>query len=206
LFSKLRIQRLFDAPCGDFTWMRTVPLGDVTYIGGDIVQDIIDRLSASDSSERRTFIQFDVVKDQFPRADLWLCRDCFIHLSNEDILKALKNFADSQIRYVLTTNYNFGFVNSDISTGNWRPLNLRRPPFSLPRPIFSFFDYSYPQHPRRLALWSREQVRDVCVMPVRHNFPARRSLVEREHEKAHGARLNDRCGVSPRRALGDLHD
>ena len=35
------IKRLFDAPCGDFNWMKEVHLLDVDYIGGDIVSSLV---------------------------------------------------------------------------------------------------------------------------------------------------------------------
>ena len=34
---------LLDAPCGDFNWMRHVPLGGVSYTGADVVPELIAR-------------------------------------------------------------------------------------------------------------------------------------------------------------------
>src|SRR5947207_8580346 len=39
---RLGVQVLLDAPCGDFTWMERVDLGDIQYIGGDIVSAIVE--------------------------------------------------------------------------------------------------------------------------------------------------------------------
>src|SRR5258707_8039307 len=41
LLQELAIQVLLDIPCGDFNWMHTVPLGNIHYIGADIVEDLI---------------------------------------------------------------------------------------------------------------------------------------------------------------------
>jgi hypothetical protein len=87
-----------------------------------------------------------------------ICRDCFIHLSNADVRRALDNFVRSDIKYILATTYRFGRINADIATGQFRALNLQAAPFSLPPPIETIVDYIYPFPPRRLALWSREQV------------------------------------------------
>ncbi len=40
LLAELGCRSMLDVPCGDFYWMRLVPL-DVDYTGGDIVSDIV---------------------------------------------------------------------------------------------------------------------------------------------------------------------
>ena len=42
LLAELGCRSMLDVPCGDFYWMRLVPL-DVDYTGGDIVSDIVAR-------------------------------------------------------------------------------------------------------------------------------------------------------------------
>jgi hypothetical protein len=154
------IHSMLDAPCGDFSWMQKVdlPVG-FDYVGSDIVPELVDGLRAQYASPTRRFVTLDVRHDMLPEADLWLCRDCLIHLSNADAFAVLENFASSKIRYLLTTTYNFGSVNSDIVTGNFRLLNLRARPFQLPTPLEFIFDYVDPWPPRRLALWSNQQIR-----------------------------------------------
>jgi len=153
------IASMLDAPCGDFVWMRRVEFPEkFRYVGADIVAELVSELQAKHQSPTRQFIKLDVRTDRLPDVDLWLCRDCLIHLSNDDALSALRNFARSNIKYLLTTTYNFGYVNADIETGNFRALNLRKPPFLLPRPLALLKDYKYPATPRRLALWSRDQL------------------------------------------------
>lgn len=155
------IKSMLDAPCGDFAWMKDVPFpADFRYVGGDIVSELAERLNTEFSSKNRRFIQLDVTSEALPDVDLFFCRDCFIHLSNDQVLKALQKFSESKVGFILTTQYNYGRRNVDIETGSFRQINLRAAPFNLPRPIASIVDYVYPFPPRRLSLWSRENIID----------------------------------------------
>ena len=136
LVARYHVGSLLDAPCGDFNWMQHVEFPDAfQYIGGDIVQDLVDELSRNYESGGRRFVRLDVTRDELPSADLWLCRDCLFHLPNADILAALKNFQRSDIKYLLTTTFTFPRSNMDIEHGEFRYLNLELAPFSLPKPL-----------------------------------------------------------------------
>src|SRR4029453_1207153 len=67
--------------------------------------------------------------------DLGLCRDCLVHLSFENIGRAIDNIRVSGARYLLTTTFLDHEVNGDIEDGDWRMLNLEREPFNLPPPV-----------------------------------------------------------------------
>ena len=86
--------------------------------------------------------QKDIISETLPKGDIFLCRDCFIHLSNKDILKAIKNIKQSSSRYLLTTTFiNLG-RNQNLVTGRgWRPVNLEKPPFNFPSPIELFNEH-----------------------------------------------------------------
>ena len=56
---------LYDAPCGDFHWMRLVRLPEgCRYIGADIVPQMIEALQAELGTERRRFVVTDIVEDE----------------------------------------------------------------------------------------------------------------------------------------------
>ena len=80
-------------------------------------------------------MEMDITTDGLPQADLVLCRDCLVHFSYEQIFRALKNFKDSRSEYLLMTTFAGRQSNSDIVTGDWRPLNFRISPFNLPEPF-----------------------------------------------------------------------
>ena len=155
----LRIGVLLDAPCGDFNWMQHVRLPDnCRYIGGEIVAPLVAELERVHAGPSRHFRLLDIVNDELPEADLWLCRDVLFHLPTADIIKTLKNFTKSNITHLLTTTFDFQKFNDDVKPGGFRCINLRKPPFSLPKPILKISDFVAPAPPRYLALWSHDQV------------------------------------------------
>jgi len=159
LLQRLGVRTLLDAPCGDLYWIReVVDGGDFQYIGGDIVPPLVARLKAGIGDPKYRFTVLDIVNDPLPKADLWLCRDCFIHLPQEMVCRALRNFYRSGIPYLLTTQFDFPRANADIEVGDFRAINLRRAPFGLPAPRDYLFDFHYPYPPKKLALWHRDQI------------------------------------------------
>lgn len=161
LFAKYNVRKLFDAPSGDFNWMSAVLLeAPVKYIGGEIVRDLVKQNNARYAGYGVRFVQFDITRDRFPKADLWMCRDCLFHLPIAEINKALEHFAASKIPYLLTTTHvNTGFSNSDIPLGGFRMIDLFSPPFNFPQSTLERIEDWIPGFPPRLlCLWSREQV------------------------------------------------
>jgi hypothetical protein len=77
----------------------------------------------------------DLTAGPLPDADLLFCRDCMVHLSNDDVLKALGTIRRSGIRYLLATTFTECDTNEDIVTGDWRIINLEKAPFNLPPPL-----------------------------------------------------------------------
>ena len=168
LVDRFSLQSIYDAPCGDFNWMQYVVFSrEVHYLGADIVRALVQRNIDRFQSDNRQFIVADIMKDPFPRADLWMCRDCLFHFSYKDIHLALSNFGQSKIPYaLLSTHVNDGsFKNNDIYTGDCRVLDLFGEPFNLPRDMyFTINDYVEPCVPRHMCLWSREQIADALPM------------------------------------------
>jgi SAM-dependent methyltransferase len=136
LLRELNARVLLDIPCGDFGWLSEAILDIDEYIGADIVAAIVDGNQARyGNGQRRRFVQRDITTDQLPCADVVLCRDCLVHLSSADIFRAFDNLKRSGGRYLLTTTFVELESNTDIASGDWRPLNLRLPPFTLPAPL-----------------------------------------------------------------------
>jgi hypothetical protein len=61
------------------------------------------------------------------------CKDCLQHLSNENVLKALQNFRRSGCKYLMLTSYPLTLKNHDILDGDFRPINLFKKPFNMPK-------------------------------------------------------------------------
>jgi hypothetical protein len=136
IMKQLNAKAIIDAPCGDFNWMKEVYLKGYQYIGLDIVEELIQKNNTEYANGERIFLVRDIVKDSIPAADLILSRDCFVHLSNKDILRAIRNFKKSGSLYLLTTTFTRVDKNKDLVSGRgWRPINLERPPFNFHRPL-----------------------------------------------------------------------
>jgi len=165
LLESLAVRCLLDVPCGDFHWMKGVqfPPG-LVYEGGDIVEQVVDRNHRQYGGETRLFRTMDLLRDPLPAADLILCRDCFVHFSFVDIFAAVSNLKRSGSKYLLTTHYASDRANDDIRTGRWRPLNLTRPPFNFPPPLFVIdeecSEAGGQYRDKRLALWRLEDLPD----------------------------------------------
>ena len=143
LLRRLGVQRLLDVPCGDFHWMAHVDLaaaGVIAYVGGDVVDAIVDANNARYGNAVRRFVRVDLTSGPLPlvaghAADAVLCRDCLVHLSFANIARAMSVIRASGVRYFITTTFLDQPANIDIVDGNWRPLNLERAPFTLPSPV-----------------------------------------------------------------------
>ena len=135
LVRELGVKSILDIPCGDFNWMKEVNLEIESYIGADIVKEIIQNNRQRFASTQREFVRLNITRDGLPRVDLILCRDCLVHFSYHDLCLALNMIRKSNSTYLLTTTFTDLQANEDILTGNWRPLNLQKPPFNFSTPI-----------------------------------------------------------------------
>lgn len=170
IVNKYKVKSLVDLPCGDFYWMRIFMRNkNIKYIGGDIVEELIMDLNNKYANKNISFKQIDLINDKLPTGDLLLCRDCFIHFSNNDIIKALKNFIKSDIKFFLITHTlnETDIENKDILTGAYRFLDLFKKPFCLTRNnLYNFIDQDYNKklNSRKLvSMWTRDQIKNVIV-------------------------------------------
>jgi SAM-dependent methyltransferase len=136
--------RVVDIGCGDFRIGRALVerLPGLTYIGCDIVPELVAHNIATYANGRVSFQHFDVVCDPLPEGDVCLVRQVFQHLSNADILTALGRM-QYPIVYVSEghPSERIGPVNPDKAVGanvrfNWhtgrgRGVELDQPPYAL---------------------------------------------------------------------------
>lgn len=169
LIEELSIRTLLDAPCGDFNWMKEVPLPGIRYVGMDIVPDLIERNRELYSDHSREFRQGDITRGPLPKADAIFCRDALVHLSEADVFSALRTFKNSGSTYLITTTFPAQMANVEIATGQWRPLNLEQAPFHLPTPARMLSDGC--PHPgytdKGLGVWRLAELPIVAPVPLR---------------------------------------
>ena len=129
LFLKYGINSILDVPCGDFNWFSQMDLTNIKYTGADIVEDLIitNKIKFPDFE----FLHIDITKDLLPKKDLVITRDCFVHLSNDNILKSIDNIKKSDSKFLLTTSFTKFHDNIDMDDGGWREINLMISPFNL---------------------------------------------------------------------------
>lgn len=159
LVERFKVKKFLDAPCGDFNWFQAVNRPEnLEYIGGDIVEELVNQNQARYGNARTSFISLDVITDTLPQADLWMCRDCLFHFSYENIFKTFANFLSSDIEYIFTSIHTDCTANADIVTGEARQLNLELPPFNLCKPILYIDDWIPGFTVRRMGVWTKSMV------------------------------------------------
>jgi len=140
LLGKAGAKSLLDIPCGDFYWMSQVDLNEISYIGGDIVEDMVIKLSLEYQNTSRKFKVINLVSEVPPINDVIFCRDLFVHLSNKDIKQCLNNIVLSDSKYLFTTTFTRDERNKDLPVFKrgvkWRTINLELPPWNFPKPKY----------------------------------------------------------------------
>jgi hypothetical protein len=171
LIGDLKVRTLLDLPCGDFHWMSEISLPIAHYIGSDIVARLVEIARIRYGRPNREFRTLDLCRDVLPKADLLLCRDCLMHLSEETIFLALANIIRSDIKYLLITTYPEG-RNRSIRVGDWFTINLCAAPYNFPPPLRTVDDWVEPFDRRQLGLWEIESLRrifcDSSWVPIQH--------------------------------------
>jgi hypothetical protein len=153
---------LLDAPCGDFNWASSLAECVESYVGVDVVAELIARNRKRFVSPKTRFLRKDIMRDRLPSCDTILCRDALVHFSQADVFATLANFRRTGARFLITTTFLGDCGNEDIETGGWRPINLEREPFRLPPPI-AYVD-ELCQHTngiyadKRLGVWRLQEI------------------------------------------------
>tara|TARA_R110000824_G_scaffold103736_2_gene246400 strand:+ start:2151 stop:2726 length:576 start_codon:yes stop_codon:yes gene_type:complete len=150
IIEKYKIKSILDVGCGDWNWFKEMDI-DTTYTGIDIVEPLIEELNKKHKNNNIEFIHSDAIEEKFRNYDMVIARDVLFHFSYKDIFKFMSNLQESQSKYFLTT-HSGDFINKDIETGDWRPINLFAKPFNFPTPIYSFKD--------------NNGTRDVCLFKI----------------------------------------
>lgn len=135
LLQRLGARSLLDAPCGDAGWIDSMQL-EIDYTGIDIVPSLIAAISAraARGEVRGRFLVADITRDSLPACDVILCRDCLVHLSFQNIARAIARFRASGAQFLLVTTFPEWEDNSDCEDGDWRALNMTKAPFHWPAP------------------------------------------------------------------------
>jgi SAM-dependent methyltransferase len=183
LLRRLQIRSMLDIPCGDFFWMKEISaeldLVLSVYIGADIVAEVIQQNKERYQRPKFHFEVLDLTRDDLPKCDLVMIRDCFIHLSFSSIADAILNVQRSGATYLLASTYTMPRPNPDVEGVSilGRVLNLCTPPFNFPDPLDLIEEKCTEQDgkysDKSLGLW---RLQDLNVMQLRRRIRARRAV------------------------------
>ena len=157
LLEELGTQTLLDVGCGDFLWMKEIPLV-CRYIGIDIVEHLVVLNERLYGSAARIFQNLDATSEPLPPADTALCREVLFHLSFADIWKVLARVQRSGAAFLIATTDLAVNYNADIKSGDFRLLNFRQGPFCLPAPM-AFIPDNQLSPGRTLSVWKTSGIR-----------------------------------------------
>jgi hypothetical protein len=155
LWERMGIRSLLDIPCGDVVWMRHIASSLERYVGADLVPELVKQNRARHGAMGE-FVQRDLLRDPLPKVDAVFCRDCLVHLSNREVLAALRNVARTDATYFLSTTFPGLAENRDTVTPYWCAINLQVAPYNLPEPQEMLLDFSPAQRNdqgKYLAVW-----------------------------------------------------
>src|SRR5262245_33559038 len=137
------IRSVVDAGCGDWQFSQLIDWTGINYVGIDVSSVALtnnERYAAPNIK----FIVGDIRTLDHPGADLLIMKDVLQHWSNADVLALIPKFA--RYRFCLITNGTSpaveAFTNKDIPAGNWRPVDLALPPFSVPGQYVHSYDFT----------------------------------------------------------------
>jgi hypothetical protein len=131
-----RIRSVVDLGCGDWQFSKLIDWSGIEYHGFDAAESVIERNGAAYGSDNVTF---SVMKsyDLIPAADLLIIKDVLQHLSNQEVIRIIQTLIP-RFKLTLVTNcvppirtslHRSSMFNQPIKTGDFRFLDLRRPPF-----------------------------------------------------------------------------
>lgn len=126
IIKEYNIKSLVDCGCGDMNWISSIlPNLNVKYCCIDIYTAKNFNLQAK--YPQGVYIDGDIVTMKVPPTDLVLCKEVFIHLSNDEIGKAIKNIGSDKL---LLVDIDPKSQNRDLLL-HGRKIDLSKEPFGL---------------------------------------------------------------------------
>ena len=71
VIKKFGIKSILDIPCGDFNWMKSVDLSEVSYMGADIVESLVE--INNKKFDGVNFQVLDIIQDELPKTGKLKC-------------------------------------------------------------------------------------------------------------------------------------
>jgi hypothetical protein len=139
-----KISSILDLGCGDWNWMSESinelrSIHDVSYIGWDANEKLINELNLTYGDKSTLFQQKDLVIDEYPIVDLIIIRDVLFHLHPKLVKKVLLRVQDSSTPWLISTTYDTQENqdemtlknNNDLDNWYFHLINLDIQPYNL---------------------------------------------------------------------------
>jgi SAM-dependent methyltransferase len=160
-----QIKSVVDMGCGDWQFSKDIDWSSIAYRGYDVAEAVIARNVQLYSRGGVTFHHYSGAPAELPSADLLIVKDVLQHLPDAAITSFLKHVP--RYKYVLVTNCinpRGTTVNHDIALGDFRYLDIRLPPFSVP--ATEVLRYSKQKNPIKRILRRFEWSKVVLLIAV----------------------------------------
>jgi SAM-dependent methyltransferase len=127
------VRSVVDAGCGDWESTQAIDWTGIDYKGFDIVGSVIERDKGQFGKANVQFFQANIVDADLPPADLLICKQVLQHLPNAEVQRFLAKLGG--YKHVLLIDsvdpISLSAKNVDIAAGDFRLLDLTRPPFNV---------------------------------------------------------------------------
>jgi len=134
-----QIRSVLDLGCGDWQSSRLIDWTGIDYLGLDVVETVIDRNNKHFATEHIKFSLEDISNCRLQPSDLLIVKDVLQHWPNRDILNFLPRIRDFKYCLLINCAFQTGMQNRDILQGQFRPVDLTKPPFGIGgEVVFSF--------------------------------------------------------------------
>ncbi len=132
-----RIRSVVDLGCGDWQFSRLIDWSGIRYHGFDAAKRVVLSNLEEFSNENVTFSVMESY-EAIPTAELLIIKDVLQHLSNQEINRIVQELIPRFDRTLVTNCvppirsffHLSSMFNQDILTGDFRFVDLRRPPFN----------------------------------------------------------------------------
>ena len=126
------IRSIVDIGCGDWQFSRFLNFEGIEYRGLDVVASVVDRNRARFGSPNVTFELMPGDLSLLPSADLVIMKDVLQHLPDNNIME-FKDVLDRYPRALVSNSYRKlnTPTNVDIAPGDFRCLDLTKPPYNF---------------------------------------------------------------------------
>jgi hypothetical protein len=140
IYKQIRGVAVVDLGCGDFS-IGEMLLGSCgSYVGVDVVPELIAHLQSTVTDRRAKFVCMDIIEDELPPGEICLVRQVFQHLSNAQIARVLSKLPAYKTIFITEHQaaddqspiHNLDKVHgADVRFFDRSGVYLDKPPFSL---------------------------------------------------------------------------